>query len=223
MGEVAGEGRTVVFVSHNMAAVANLCGRCALIDTGHLRSDGTTEQVVDEYLTAVGSERAPCRDGSVDLSARLNPYPPGANVIRSVRLLDGEGRPREVFGMGRKLVVEVDIDGVHEVSDGWVGLIFESSLGQRVTAINTGMQPLPEGSARHPRETFRLLVPRIPFLPGRYSISISVSRARHHRLDYVERATEFQVVSTDVYGSGYPLSGDLGLFFLEASWEVAGR
>jgi len=51
MGDVAGEGRTVLFVSHNMAAIKNLCNRCILLFEGKLLLDGNSESVVDEYIT----------------------------------------------------------------------------------------------------------------------------------------------------------------------------
>src|SRR5438874_9732723 len=57
MGDVAKEGRTVLFVSHNMAAVTRLCDRVIWLDEGRVAMDGTPEEVVSEYLT---------RDSSVE-------------------------------------------------------------------------------------------------------------------------------------------------------------
>jgi lipopolysaccharide transport system ATP-binding protein len=53
MGEVSREGRTVLFVSHNMAAVKNLCGRAILLNNGHLERIGSADSVVNDYM-AVG-------------------------------------------------------------------------------------------------------------------------------------------------------------------------
>ncbi len=50
MGDVAGEGRTVLFVSHNMAAIQNLCGTAILLENGRIEVDGITENVVERYL-----------------------------------------------------------------------------------------------------------------------------------------------------------------------------
>jgi len=52
MGEVSGEGRTVLFVSHNMAAVSNLCVRCALLDSGKLIFMGNVQECVQTYLAS---------------------------------------------------------------------------------------------------------------------------------------------------------------------------
>ena len=50
MGEIAGSGRTVLFVSHNMAAVKSLCTRCLVLRQGRLLLDGSTEQAIGSYL-----------------------------------------------------------------------------------------------------------------------------------------------------------------------------
>jgi lipopolysaccharide transport system ATP-binding protein len=52
MGEVAREGMTVLFVSHNMSAVQKLCNRCMLIDGGNVLTDGDTQMVVSNYVTS---------------------------------------------------------------------------------------------------------------------------------------------------------------------------
>ena len=51
MGEVASEGRTVLFVSHNMGAISDLCDRCLLVENGNIVSDSTTRDVIDQYLS----------------------------------------------------------------------------------------------------------------------------------------------------------------------------
>ena len=51
MGDVAGEGRTVLFVSHNMAAIQNLCDSTMLLESGSITKSGETEEVISHYLT----------------------------------------------------------------------------------------------------------------------------------------------------------------------------
>jgi len=58
MGDVAREGRTVLFVSHNMAAVRNLCARSILLEDGRVTIDGPSEDTVDRYLRTKTVEKA---------------------------------------------------------------------------------------------------------------------------------------------------------------------
>ena len=53
----AGEGKTILFVSHNMAAIAKLCQRVALLDQGKLRALGTPHEVIAEYLRTVANDQ----------------------------------------------------------------------------------------------------------------------------------------------------------------------
>jgi lipopolysaccharide transport system ATP-binding protein len=58
MQDVASHGRTVLFVSHNMAAVARLCGRCLLLDNGGLVADGAPGPIISRYIQGSGAERS---------------------------------------------------------------------------------------------------------------------------------------------------------------------
>ena len=57
MGEVSKSGRTILFVSHNMAAVKELCSNAILLQNGQLTYSGTAEEVVDKYLSSAGDNR----------------------------------------------------------------------------------------------------------------------------------------------------------------------
>jgi lipopolysaccharide transport system ATP-binding protein len=75
MEDVAGVGRTVLFVSHNMAAVSSLCTRAILIKDGRLASDGPARTVVREYIDALSSEAAERSWASCETA-------PGGSTIR---------------------------------------------------------------------------------------------------------------------------------------------
>jgi lipopolysaccharide transport system ATP-binding protein len=77
MSQVAGEGRTVLFVSHNMAAITQLCNRVVLVDRGQIKMDGIPQRVAELYLT---QERAPTAE-------RYWSYPGDAPGDERVRLL----------------------------------------------------------------------------------------------------------------------------------------
>jgi lipopolysaccharide transport system ATP-binding protein len=59
MGEVASQGRTILFVSHNMNAVQRLCSRCILLERGQMKACGPTPEIVRQYLTSGMGETAP--------------------------------------------------------------------------------------------------------------------------------------------------------------------
>jgi lipopolysaccharide transport system ATP-binding protein len=73
MGEVAKEGRTVLFVSHSMPMISSLCNRCVLLNNGKIQMEGVTGEVIASYLISDTGTPA-----FVDY--RMSPSPPGDNL-----------------------------------------------------------------------------------------------------------------------------------------------
>jgi lipopolysaccharide transport system ATP-binding protein len=220
MGDVAAEGRTVLFVSHNMASIEHLCGRCILLDNGRVRLAGESHTVIDSYISLTQTDGEGGSPGVADLTAHTNVYGNRESIIRQVRLTDQTGVARGTFRMGQPMVVEVELEGFADVPDGILGVTFKSHNGLWLASLNTGMRCDLVDAPRTRRETARLRLPRLPFTPGTYSIAISVTHGRIARIDYVEQAIGFNVVGADVYGSGYDVSAKYGLIFLDGAWQI---
>ena len=109
MSDVAQHGRTIIFVSHNVAAVTRLCGRCMLMDAGRILKDARTHEVMNTYLRSELATSA-CREwGPSDA--------PGDNVVRlrAVRVRSANGIVIEAFDIrqpiGIDMVFDVLVDG----------------------------------------------------------------------------------------------------------------
>lgn len=90
MSEVSRGGRTVLFVSHNMTAVQNLCVKSVWIDKGVIRQLGPTSDIVHAYLAPTHALHP---SGEMDLKDWSDRYGNGEARILSARLLDGAGNP----------------------------------------------------------------------------------------------------------------------------------
>ncbi len=105
MGSVAREGRTVLFVSHNMAAVRKLCTSAILLEDGRITARGATDDVVDAYLAAAA--------GRGEAEVELPPGRPGVPG-RGLRLrfvdLSGEARSRYRLGERWRIRFEFELD-----------------------------------------------------------------------------------------------------------------
>jgi len=86
MGDVAKEGRTVLFVSHNMSAISLLCGRAILLREGRIAAQGSTPQIVSEYLSSGQNESGEALWSFEDA--------PGSELVKlhAVRVLDEQGQ-----------------------------------------------------------------------------------------------------------------------------------
>ena len=147
MEDVGNEGRTVFFVSHNMPAVARLCRRAILIDSGRIRGDGPPHQIVSAYL----------QQGVLTTAEREWPdldRAPGTDVVRlrGVRIKNPHGRVSDTIDIREAIQIEMEYE---VLKDGYLLTPHFSVHNQDGLEIFSGMD-----SDTHWRGTRRS--------PGRY-------------------------------------------------------
>lgn len=101
MEHVAGQGRTVIFVSHNMRAVMQLCDRVILLENGRITREGPAEQVVDAYLR----QSLPQHQSGM---CQLPSLPETPFQVHRVRLITADGQPGPVVARSQPLVIELE-------------------------------------------------------------------------------------------------------------------
>ncbi|MBN2304981.1 MAG: ABC transporter ATP-binding protein [Anaerolineae bacterium] len=216
MGEVAQEGRTVLFVSHNMAAIENLCSRAILLKKGKFISDGPTTDVIATYL----EETKPLSTGNLaDAPRPKSSYRP---VMRAFEILDKEDKPVSTIRCNDPVTFEIK----YNAGDNTTNLIFSIKI-QNLTHTSliflqtlTHHGPVPQWPSEG---TLRCRVPSLPLLPGGYLINVECATSRRPKdlVDVVENCAELTVVASDVFGTGYlPNTGSHGYFLVDAEWEI---
>lgn len=105
MHDISEQGRTVVFISHNMSALTRLCPRAILLDHGQVICDGPSEEVVSTYLSSE-PECAAVREWN-DLQGA-----PGGEIVRllAVRVRGDDGRLQEAFDIRRPVIIESEYE-----------------------------------------------------------------------------------------------------------------
>lgn len=177
MGEVARAGRTVLFVSHNMSAIARLCSRALLLSKGMVVEDGEASQVVSDYLANSGEE--PAQVSWDDLEKA-----PGDEVarIRAIRVYS-DTRDKSPFPIDEPLRLEVDYSILQQGVRVYVAVRVTDPAGSFViTSINAPQasigedpyfcQPLARGLYRT-----RCIIPAEVLNDIRYQLSVSVVEA----------------------------------------------
>ena len=139
-----------------------------------------------------------------------------------LHLLNSRGVPQDTFQMGQEMFIVIDVEGMSDYHNAWIGVIFKSRDDQRLSGISTGMTCSHVEYPRQKKESAILRIPQIPFTPGSYWIAISVTRGKFGRIDYVDHAAQFFVAEADIYGTGYQVSADYGVIYLDATWEIRG-
>ena len=214
MDEVAGRGRTVLLVSHQMGLVADLCGRSMLLRDGRLQSVGPTSQVIGEYLNTASDS-----GGAVELSMHLNRGPQSTPCLVRAAVKDGTGQPCSMFGIDDPWTLEIDYDTGGLPSIG-VGYGIYTALGQRVGGFNSCMAYQPPYSIPSTGKVV-FATDALGLCPGHYLLTLSVGGARQGELyDKVENVLAFEVLGTDVYGTGWILTPEDGVHVVNARCSI---
>jgi lipopolysaccharide transport system ATP-binding protein len=212
MDEVARSGRTVLFVSHNMASVQNLCNRAILLGHGRILQDGDCATVTDAYLRSGVAGG----DDAVDLAACRAPQM--TDVIKAIDVLDAAGRPTEFLPCGSAATIRIHYDSPVPLPQPRFGIFVETVLGQRLFFLQTFLQHgtldrLPQ------RGSMECRVPDLPLAPGTYYLTFVCAIHHQQRLDFLERALMLTVEGMDYYGTGNLPWPSQGPVLIRARWH----
>jgi homopolymeric O-antigen transport system ATP-binding protein len=110
MEDVTNEGRTVLFVSHNLTAVRRLCSRAVLLKAGSMEADGPTESVLATYLTdQLGDDSAVSEGEALESHIRETLWHPTRPFqVKRIAVVDDQGVPRTKFGSDEPIDLLVD-------------------------------------------------------------------------------------------------------------------
>ncbi len=215
MGEVARNGRTILLVSHNTGTVRTLCSHGVYLSGGRAVAAGPVDAVLAEYLKGQQADARP----EYDLSAA--PRPAGKQaILRSVRLLDGVGRPTQIMMTGEPLTLEFGLRLAAPTTTPQVGVGVDDLWGQRVYSVASylaadDLPPLPAGDS-----VVRCRVPSVDLAPGRYSLSLSFGYSLAGLADQVEGLVAFDVEANDFYGNGRLPGPGLGQTLVRSQWSA---
>ena len=213
MGEVAKEGRTVLFVSHNMAAVENLCGRSILLRFGKVVADSVPSEAIAEYLSSFSAI-----PGDVDLES-IKRDPGLVPVIQRLDFLDQTGRQVRAVQVGAPVTVRIHYKHSEPIKRPYFGLIFETMGGVKVFWVQSRLQggDLPDLPAVG---VVVCHIPSLPLVPGVYFIQPGCGTGTT-QLDLVPRVCQLQVTEADVFGTGRLPNAAQGLVVVDAAWEAS--
>ena len=223
MKDVAGGGRTVLFVSHNMAAVGSLCHRALMLRHGQVAAIGPANEVVQAYIRS--AEAAHVRDGQgyVALHDRLPAAEHMHVVLQAARLVDDRERAVSIVRTGDVLRMDVQVAGLNRFPAAVVGFTVRSIFDQKIFHFNTAMAGGFDAAVRHAAESVRIEIPDLPLVAGSYAADLQVFEPAGRWIDRVAEALRFDVVESDLYGHGYRGETREGLIAVRGDCRIALR
>ncbi|MEM1207974.1 MAG: ABC transporter ATP-binding protein [Planctomycetota bacterium] len=212
MRDVSKSGRTVLFVSHNLAAVRNLCNSAILLRGGRLIQHGTTDEVLTEYLSCL-SDRL-----SLKVGDRTDRDGLGDVRIQELNLFDEAGTPIGMIQPNTPFEVEVVVDAKQLTRSATVSIDIDTMDGQRITALFSKFHS--QSFELQPgRNVLRCRCEGLNLRPGTFLMSVMVGNAWQF-LDLVRDAARLEVASADVYGSGQIHKPESGVMVSRFRWDL---
>ena len=169
------EGRTIVFVTHAVDLIDQVCTRAFFLFQGQLEAEGKPADVIRSFRQRLhGDAHIEAAPGEERGDRRVR--------IHRVQLTDGEGRERQSFKAGDDLQIVVDLEAPHPIEDPMVGVAVHDERDSLIFGTNSGIEQVPLGTL-HGKCRMRFLWRNIPIRAGGYAVTVGVT-TRDHRTVY---------------------------------------
>jgi lipopolysaccharide transport system ATP-binding protein len=206
-----GHGRTVLFVSHNLNAVIQLCRNCILLGQGRVEKIGPSVDVMKSY--AIQAKL----DAGVDLSDHPNRAPSMMPIFRRIDLIDAKGDRSAVHFPDSPVEVQLRLRCPMPIPSPKIAIAVGNWRGERIFAVATYLTPdvisMVEG------ETTVVAGFDLPALPpGTYSVDVSIS-GENTMLDEINSAIAFEVPPCNYLGSTAQHAENMGLLMVRSNWK----
>jgi lipopolysaccharide transport system ATP-binding protein len=216
MSKVAKEGRTVLFVSHNLTAISSLTSRCVLLDEGRVKMFGDTEETISAYHAAIINAQQSLEDRS-DRS--------GTGQIRftAIELLDpATSEPVSSVYSGNSLLVRLYWRSREPLTanETAMDIRVNDSLGVPLVSFSTRFEPW-----QLPRELgesgcAECVIPCLPLAADDYTLDLWAG-VRGRQSDYLGNAASLAVRNVDYFGTGQmPSIRKHGGFLVRHNWSL---
>jgi len=218
MEDLRSGGRTVLFVSHNMAAVENLCSRGIWIDNGRIREDGRTRDIIQSYMATF----AEAQQAGSDLH-RIE-VRRGSGEIRytGIELLSPDGQPQPVTRSGEALTVRLFYHAEKTIPYARFGIRLTTDLGTLVTDTSTwhhgiDIPEVPPGDGH-----IDLEIDAVSLLQASYYLSLWITGVDSRIHDGLEYCTRLEIGLANIYNSTRVIDSRHGILYFPQRWKLGG-
>lgn len=208
--------RTVVFISHNLALVDNICDRVVLLDKGKKIMDGKTKPTIAKYMSLT-------KTNTTNLTNRKDRIGSGEICVTSVELVDDAGHKVDGCKSGDTISIRLNytLKG-KPIKNLLAGVLLRNSMG--VPIFNQYNQLTNDDFGTVAGDgVIECQIPQLPLVPGRYSVTYSLMKqggVGGSYYDNIENAFDFQVAPGNFFASGVLPRPEHGSVLVRARWKV---
>lgn len=209
MEEVGKEGRTVVFVSHNMGTINTLCNKCILLKEGRITGYDATSLIVSQYFSVGGLQE------SIDITPQMRNRGDGSINFKTCALFSREREPKTAFNIGENIRIEITLESAYIGDMSFWLIIFDSagvpllSTHQRDAELNK----IGAGKYKLVYET-----QNFGLMPGNYTIAAGAFDTKLKFLEWIDNCQSFKVYPC--FPNGSMFDGRWGAVNQPAVWKL---
>lgn len=217
MNEISSSGgRTILFVSHNLASIENLCKNSILLENGQIVTTGPTKSVIDQYLYTKTDLNA-----STGLSHRINRKGNGKLKFNKIefRNINGISVTQLRSGESYNFIITLDIHDKLDLSDLVVAIGIDNNRGTRISMLSNEItNQLAVSSINDNLITVNILIENLPLNSGFYQFTLFAKNS-FSILDWIEDAGSIIIEQGDFFKTGKLISNDQGDFLVNHSFQ----
>lgn len=193
MGEVSQkEGRTIIFVSHNMQAIKKLCSRCIFLEKGIIKGDGNTGEIVDYYLNSYSIDNINSDNGQLNESLKVIDH----GLLKDIKILlyNDQGEKSNTFYFGEGIEVKLSFFCFEEITN--ISFIFyiSDNEGNPVSLIASDSSNIILDFEKKYYDLHFVLENN--FLPGSYFLTLMIIYNRNgEAIFWAENVCKFNIES----------------------------
>ncbi len=214
IGDVARQGRTVVFISHNMASVESLCDSCVYLSAGRLAESGSAHDVIAKYMAS----QTQANSGNVSLAGHPGRRPGYDSVLRTLELRSGTNTAVGAIQMGDPLTILLSFEAARPLRP-VVAFILKTVQGVPVCSLNDRFSMQLSECKMVTEGMVACEIDRLMLMPGQYNIDVSFGDLGAE-MDVISDAISFDVLPADLLGSGRLPPSSQGAMFCAGTWKL---
>jgi lipopolysaccharide transport system ATP-binding protein len=188
-----GEGRTVLFVSHNMGAIQNLCSKAILLNQGTLLHEGSITEVIEEYLM-LSSKKS--------IQSFSNRYGNKKAEILEYNLFDSNGKRVNDFLMGDNIFVQLRIKFHDKITRADIGINIKNNMGELISHISSFDDSFSVNGEKGDEKIIKIKLCNIYYSPTSYILDIAILNGSDH-FDMIEDCISFNLAEGEKIKRGY--------------------
>lgn len=199
-----GEGRTVIFVSHNMVAVKNLCTRTMVIKDGKVHGAGRTEDMIRLYFN--------------DISLKDDNKLANSKFLKGILMQSSLGNNTLKIGEDFKLSISFreTVQGQFD----YFYVAIEDDMSRRVLSVGTHLDNN-FNTKFHFSKKLNCSIPSLQLVKGSYKVLVAIgTSAPYENKEVIENALSFEVVDDNFYGNGISLEKEQGVLITKPQWNL---